>query len=47
MMAAALDPKSVQVLPGGHEWPVWSELWHGFLDRQFVQHNPKVAASKG
>ena len=47
MMAAVLDPQKVQVVAGGHEWPVWSELWTGFLDRQFVQHEAQVAASNG
>lgn len=37
MMAAALDPQNVQVVAGGHEWPVWSQLWAGFLDSQFAQ----------
>jgi hypothetical protein len=36
MMAAALNPGDVQVVPGGHEWPVWTQLWGDFLDSQFV-----------
>src|SRR5581483_8361101 len=36
MMAAALQPADVLVVPGGHEWPVWSRLWEDFLDTQFV-----------
>ena len=51
MMAAALDPQDVQVVAGGHEWPVWSQLWADFLDSQFVQRagNPQssAAASNG
>jgi len=35
MMAAALPPEHVQVTAGGHEWPVWSQLWEDFLDSQF------------
>jgi pimeloyl-ACP methyl ester carboxylesterase len=47
MMAAALDPQDVQVVTGGHEWPVWSQLWADFLDRQFVQdrNEPSSAAA--
>jgi pimeloyl-ACP methyl ester carboxylesterase len=37
MMAAALNPQDVQVVAGGHEWPVWSQLWAEFLDSQFGQ----------
>jgi pimeloyl-ACP methyl ester carboxylesterase len=51
MMAAALDPQAVQVVAGGHEWPVWSQLWASFLDSQFVQREadmePGAAASNG
>jgi pimeloyl-ACP methyl ester carboxylesterase len=32
MMASALAPESVDVVPGGHEWPVWRQLWENFLD---------------
>jgi pimeloyl-ACP methyl ester carboxylesterase len=45
MMAAALDPLAVQVVPGGHEWSVWSQLWSGFLDRQFNHSDPSVTAN--
>lgn len=31
-LAAALDAESVDVVPGGHEWPVWRVLWERFLD---------------
>lgn len=34
MMAAALQPEMVDVLPGGHEWPVWHRLWENFIDRR-------------
>jgi hypothetical protein len=33
MMAAALPPASVQVVPGGHDWPVWRQLWDAYLDK--------------
>jgi pimeloyl-ACP methyl ester carboxylesterase len=35
LMAAALPPESVDVVPGGHEWPAWLRLWENFLDRRF------------
>ncbi len=35
MMAAALQPEMVNVLPGGHDWPVWRQLWENFLDARF------------
>jgi dienelactone hydrolase len=35
LMAAALDPESVDVVPGGHEWLAWRQLWANFLDSRF------------
>ncbi len=35
MMAAALPQESVAILPGGHDWPVWRQLWENFLDGRF------------
>jgi pimeloyl-ACP methyl ester carboxylesterase len=32
MMAAALQPEMVDMQPGGHDWPVWRQLWENFLD---------------
>jgi pimeloyl-ACP methyl ester carboxylesterase len=32
MMAAALSPEMVHTVPGGHDWPVWRQLWDNFLD---------------
>jgi len=32
LMARSLPPERVQVLPGGHHWPVWSGLWNRYLD---------------
>ena len=40
MMASALAPECVDVVPGGHEWPVWRQLWENFLDARF---QPKTA----
>ena len=36
LMAEALPPAHLDSLPGGHDWPVWQQLWHNFLDRQFM-----------
>jgi len=35
LMAAALAPESVDVVPGGHDWPAWRRLWENFLDTRF------------
>ena len=35
LLAAALAPSSVDVVPGGHEWPAWRRLWENFLDTRF------------
>lgn len=45
LMAAALSPGNVQVIPGGHEWPVWSRLWANFLDSQFAQQDRNLQSS--
>jgi pimeloyl-ACP methyl ester carboxylesterase len=42
MMASALAPECVDVVPGGHEWPVWRQLWENFLDARF---QPKTATT--
>jgi pimeloyl-ACP methyl ester carboxylesterase len=31
-MAAALPPERVYVLPGGHDWRTWRDIWMRFLD---------------
>ena len=35
LLAAALDPKDVDLVPGGHDWPTWRQLWENFLDARF------------
>jgi pimeloyl-ACP methyl ester carboxylesterase len=35
LMATALAPQSVDVVPGGHDWPAWRRLWENFLDARF------------
>jgi pimeloyl-ACP methyl ester carboxylesterase len=37
LMAAALEPDSVDVVPGGHDWPTWKRLWERFLDRRLAK----------
>jgi pimeloyl-ACP methyl ester carboxylesterase len=36
LMATALPPESVDVVPGGHEWPTWLRLWENFLMKRFA-----------
>ena len=36
LLAATLPADSVNVIPGGHEWPIWSSLWENFLDSHFI-----------
>jgi len=38
LMAAALTPGSVDVVPGGHDWPTWRKLWENFLDARLAPH---------
>ena len=33
LFADALPDASVDVIDGGHDWPVWLQLWERFLDR--------------
>ncbi len=35
VLAAALPAERVDLVPGGHEWPVWRTLWERFLDDRF------------
>jgi pimeloyl-ACP methyl ester carboxylesterase len=44
MMAAALSRHSVDVVPGGHDWPVWRRLWDNFLDSRFSQRDSGLHA---
>ena len=36
-LAAALASENVDIVPGGHEWPVWRALWERFLDARFAR----------
>jgi pimeloyl-ACP methyl ester carboxylesterase len=36
LLAATLPADSVDVIPGGHEWPIWCSLWENFLDSRFI-----------
>jgi len=38
LLAAALEPESVDVVPGGHDWATWQHLWERFLESRLVQH---------
>ncbi len=35
LMADALSPEDVDVVPGGHEWATWRRLWENFLAQRF------------
>jgi hypothetical protein len=34
LMAEVLAPDRVDTAAGGHDWPVWQQLWENFLDRR-------------
>jgi pimeloyl-ACP methyl ester carboxylesterase len=36
LLAAALPAARVDLVSGGHEWPVWRRLWENFLDVRFT-----------
>ena len=36
LLAAALPAARVDLVSGGHEWPVWRRLWENFLDARFA-----------
>ena len=38
LLAAALPAARVDLVPGGHEWPVWRRLWENFLDVRFADN---------
>jgi pimeloyl-ACP methyl ester carboxylesterase len=40
LLAAALPPSSVDILPGGHDWPTWRALWDRFLDARLTEGGP-------
>ena len=36
LLANALDPAEVDMVPGGHDWPTWLRLWENFLDARIA-----------
>ena len=36
LLAAALAPENVDIVPGGHDWPTWQRLWERFLDTRLA-----------
>ena len=36
LLAAALTPSSVDLVPGGHDWPTWRRLWSRFLEARLA-----------
>ena len=39
LLAAALPPSSVDVVPGGHDWGTWRTLWDRFLDARLCRRS--------
>ncbi len=35
-MTQALPAATLDIVPGGHDWPTWSKLWSNFLDHNFA-----------
>jgi enterochelin esterase-like enzyme len=46
LMAAALAPADVDIVPGGHDWATWRRMWERFLDARFASR-PTLAGSAG
>jgi pimeloyl-ACP methyl ester carboxylesterase len=44
LLAAALPPSSVDIVPGGHDWPTWRALWDRFLDARLPARGPRQEA---
>jgi pimeloyl-ACP methyl ester carboxylesterase len=45
LMAAALRPESVDIVPGGHDWATWHRLWESFLDKRLAPHPERPGGS--
>jgi pimeloyl-ACP methyl ester carboxylesterase len=37
LLARALPQAHIQRIEGGHDWPVWRQLWDNFLDRRLTE----------
>jgi pimeloyl-ACP methyl ester carboxylesterase len=46
LMAQALPRDAVDVVPGGHDWPVWRALWERFLDQHWAHAAPGGEAAR-
>ena len=44
LLAAALPPSSVDIVPGGHDWPTWRALWDRFLDARLAARGPRTGS---
>jgi hypothetical protein len=44
LLAAALPPSSVDIVPGGHDWPTWRALWDRFLDARLAERRLRQEA---
>ena len=44
LMAQALPADHVDCIAGGHDWPVWLQLWQRFLDRDVLKLKQEAVA---
>lgn len=48
LLSAELPPASVDIVPGGHDWPTWRTLWERFLDARLApKAGPAQRVSQG
>jgi pimeloyl-ACP methyl ester carboxylesterase len=45
VLAAALPPGRVLVLPGGHDWEPWQAAWRSFVEAGFVERGGEAGFS--
>ncbi len=45
LMASALAPGSLDIVPGGHDWPTWHRLWENFLEARMTPHPTPAGSS--
>jgi pimeloyl-ACP methyl ester carboxylesterase len=46
LLARALPAALTVQRPGGHDWPVWRQLWDNFLDRHAARYAAQEAPSR-
>ncbi len=45
VLAAALPPRRVLVVPGGHDWEPWQAAWRQFVEAGFVERGAEAGFS--